>query len=114
MVNDSINQTLSRTVLTSGHTLLVLLALFILGGKVLHGFAFALLAGIMTFFVLEKLVLWRHSHDDHECDVHKSTVTLVIFGDAVHTFVDGVVIAAAFCGVSWKLLHDIGRAPAAA
>jgi zinc and cadmium transporter len=55
----------------------------------------ALLAGIMTFFVLEKLVLWRHSHDDHECDVHRSTVTLVIVGDAVHTFVDGVVIAAA-------------------
>ena len=54
-----------------------------------------LLAGIMTFFVLEKLVLWRHSHDDHECDVHKSTATLVILGDAVHTFVDGVVIAAA-------------------
>jgi zinc and cadmium transporter len=55
----------------------------------------ALLAGIMTFFVLEKLVLWRHSHDDHECDVHRSTVTLVIVGDAIHTFVDGVVIAAA-------------------
>ncbi|HXT70136.1 MAG TPA: ZIP family metal transporter [Vicinamibacterales bacterium] len=54
-----------------------------------------LLAGIMSFFVLEKLVLWRHSHDDHECDVHKSTVALVIAGDAVHTFVDGVVIAAA-------------------
>ncbi len=55
----------------------------------------ALLAGIITFFILEKLVLWRHSHDDHECDVHKSTVTLVILGDAVHTFVDGVVVAAA-------------------
>jgi len=54
-----------------------------------------LLAGIMTFFVLEKLVLWRHSHDDHECDVHRSTATLVIVGDAVHTFVDGMVIAAA-------------------
>lgn len=55
----------------------------------------AILAGILTFFVLEKLVLWRHTHDDHECDVHKSTVTLVILGDAVHTFVDGMVIAAA-------------------
>lgn len=54
-----------------------------------------LLAGIIAFFVLEKLVLWRHSHDDHECDVHRSTVTLVILGDAVHTFVDGIVIAAA-------------------
>ena len=55
----------------------------------------SLLGGILTFFVLEKLVLWRHSHDDHECAVHRSTVTLVIVGDALHTFVDGVVVAAA-------------------
>jgi zinc and cadmium transporter len=56
----------------------------------------ALLAGILTFFVLEKLVLWRHCHeDDGECLVHKSTVTMIIVGDMVHTFVDGVVIAAA-------------------
>jgi zinc and cadmium transporter len=55
----------------------------------------ALLVGILTFFVLEKLVLWRHSHDEHECDVHKSAAALVILGDAVHTFVDGAVIAAA-------------------
>jgi zinc and cadmium transporter len=55
----------------------------------------ALLAGIFTFFILEKLVLWRHCHDDTSCEVHRSTVTLVIVGDAVHTLVDGVVIAAA-------------------
>lgn len=55
----------------------------------------ALLAGILTFFVLEKLVLWRHCHDEGTCAVHRSTVTLVIVGDAVHTFVDGAVIAAA-------------------
>jgi zinc and cadmium transporter len=55
----------------------------------------ALLGGILTFFMLEKLVLLRHCHDDHECEVHQSTVTLVIVGDAVHTFVDGVAIAAA-------------------
>ncbi len=54
----------------------------------------ALLGGILTFFVLEKLVLLRHCHDDAECKVHESTVTLVIIGDAVHTFVDGVAIAA--------------------
>jgi zinc and cadmium transporter len=54
-----------------------------------------LLAGILTFFILEKLVLWRHCHDEGECTVHRSTATLVIVGDAVHTFVDGVVIAAA-------------------
>jgi zinc and cadmium transporter len=54
-----------------------------------------LLAGILTFFVLEKLVLWRHCHDDDQCEIHPSTVTMVIVGDAVHTFVDGAVIAAA-------------------
>lgn len=54
-----------------------------------------LLMGVLTFFVLEKLVLWRHCHDATDCQVHGSTVTLVIIGDAVHTLVDGVVIAAA-------------------
>lgn len=57
--------------------------------------AFAtLLGGILTFFILEKLVLLRHCHDDADCQVHQSTATLVIIGDAVHTFVDGVAIAA--------------------
>jgi zinc and cadmium transporter len=55
----------------------------------------SLLAGILTFFILEKLVLWRHCHDDEACEIHPSTVTLVVAGDAVHTFVDGIVIAAA-------------------
>jgi zinc and cadmium transporter len=54
-----------------------------------------LLAGILTFFILEKLVLWRHCHDDDECQVHQSTAVMVIVGDAIHTFVDGAVIAAA-------------------
>ncbi|HUF47661.1 MAG TPA: ZIP family metal transporter [Vicinamibacterales bacterium] len=55
----------------------------------------ALLFGILSFFVLEKLVLLRHCHGDETCEIHRSTATLVIVGDAVHTFVDGVVIAAA-------------------
>jgi zinc and cadmium transporter len=54
-----------------------------------------LLAGILTFFVLEKLVIWRHCHDDDSCEIHQSTVAMVFIGDAVHTFVDGAVIAAA-------------------
>ena len=54
-----------------------------------------LLGGILTFFILEKLVLWRHSHDDHEGGVDRSAAVLVIVGDVIHTFVDGVVIAAA-------------------
>jgi preprotein translocase subunit SecF len=48
VVNDSINQTLSRTLLTTGHTLLVVLAIFLLGGEVLHEFAFALLVGMIS------------------------------------------------------------------
>lgn len=55
-----------------------------------------LLAGVLAFFLLEKLVLWRHCHDTHECEVHTSSAaSLVIVGDAFHTFVDGAVIAAA-------------------
>ncbi len=54
-----------------------------------------LLGGILIFFTLEKLVLWRHCHDDHDCEVHRSTTAMVVIGDAVHTFVDGAVIAAA-------------------
>jgi zinc and cadmium transporter len=57
--------------------------------------ALFLLAGVLTFFLVEKLVLWHHWHDDDTCDVHRSTATLLIVGDAIHTFVDGVVIAAA-------------------
>jgi zinc and cadmium transporter len=51
--------------------------------------------GIVAFFLLEKWVLWRHCHDDEECHVHSTAATLVIIGDAFHTFVDGAVIAAA-------------------
>ena len=55
-----------------------------------------LLAGVLSFFLLEKLVLWRHCHDGHDCEVHTSSAaSLVIVGDAFHTFVDGAVIAAA-------------------
>jgi preprotein translocase subunit SecF len=48
IVNRSINQTLSRTLMTSLTTMIVLLALFFLGGEVIHAFAFALLAGIFV------------------------------------------------------------------
>ena len=48
VINSSINQVLSRTFLTSATTLLVVLALFFLGGAVIHDFAFALLVGILA------------------------------------------------------------------
>ena len=53
-----------------------------------------LLAGILVFFVLEKLVLLRHCHTD-ECQVHGATVPLVLIGDAFHNFIDGAIICTA-------------------
>jgi preprotein translocase subunit SecF len=47
VVNNSLNQTLSRTIMTSFTTLLVLIALFIFGGELIHGFATALIIGIV-------------------------------------------------------------------
>lgn len=53
------------------------------------------LAGLMSFFVLEKIVLWRHCHDE-SCEIHGAAGPLILTGDALHNFVDGVVIAAGF------------------
>jgi preprotein translocase subunit SecF len=47
IINTSVNQTLSRTLITSGTTLLVLVALFLFGGKIIHGFALALIVGVV-------------------------------------------------------------------
>ena len=65
LVNQSINQTLSRTLLTAGPTLLACLALYFLGGEVLNGIAFALFAGILVgtyssiFVASALLVMWH-------------------------------------------------------
>ncbi len=48
VINRSVNETLSRTLLTSGTTLVVVVALFVLGGGIIHDFAFAMLVGIIV------------------------------------------------------------------
>lgn len=69
-----------------------------------HRMAATVLFGILAFFVLEKLVLWRHCHHDH-CEAHDAHAPahdhgrsglLILIGDTFHNFVDGILIAAAF------------------
>jgi zinc and cadmium transporter len=68
-----------------------------------HSIGLAVLAGLLLFFVLEKLVLWRHCHDD-PCEAHspddrhrtRAVGPMILWGDAAHNVLDGVVIAAAY------------------
>lgn len=54
------------------------------------------LAGIVFFFILEKIILW-HSCRDKNCERHlKASIPIIIFGDAFHNAIDGIVIASSF------------------
>lgn len=70
IINLSINQTLRRTILTSGLTLFVVLALYVLGGAVLRGFSFVLVAGVVigtysSIAIASPIVLWWRAFRDH-------------------------------------------------
>lgn len=83
-------------------------------GKSAQSMAATILGGILLFFVLEKLVLWRHCHGE-ECEAHGTPAVehshthghadehdhgrsglMITIGDTFHNFVDGILIAAAF------------------
>jgi zinc and cadmium transporter len=86
-----------------GAALLALLPHALDSGAGAHGIGIALACGIIAFFVLEKAVLWRHCHVD-ACEAHgpqdrhrdRASATLILWGDAFHNVLDGVLIAAAF------------------
>jgi preprotein translocase subunit SecF len=69
LMNKSVNQTLSRTIMSAGLTFLTVVALFIWGGPVLHGFSFALVCGITvgtysSVFIASPIVLFWHNYTD--------------------------------------------------
>ena len=68
----------------------------------LHQISLIVLVGILVFFILEKLLVWRHCHGSH-CENHSPVVnhdvkkgSILIIGDCFHNFIDGILIASAF------------------
>ncbi|RMH02755.1 MAG: ZIP family metal transporter [Nitrospirae bacterium] len=86
-----------------GAAFLALLPHAMEGTRDFHRLGITVLAGVLAFFLLERLVLWRHCHGD-VCEVHTPVENsgrhasgfLILIGDSVHNLVDGVLIAAGF------------------
>ena len=71
IINASINQTLNRTIMTSGMTFLAVFSLYLFGGQVLQGFSFALVVGIIvgtysSIAIASPIVLWGQSYLDRK------------------------------------------------
>lgn len=64
-------------------------------GKIDTALTYALV-GILVFFLLERFLHWFHHHHVHEDKSADPTASLIIIGDTVHNFIDGIAIAAGF------------------
>jgi zinc and cadmium transporter len=78
----------------------------LLGGALLHLIPEALeelgestflyvILGFILFFIIERVLHWRHCHQSGKCDVHTFTYMNLI-GDGIHNFIDGMIIAASY------------------
>ena len=81
-----------------GAALLALIPHALESGIDAHRLSGTVLAGLLIFFVLEKMVLWRHSHGHHHGEAPSASAAghLILIGDGIHNLVDGVLIASAF------------------
>ena len=71
LINTSINQTLSRTIITSFTTLIVVFILFVMGGEVIHNFAFALIIGVLigtysSIYVASPVIIEWHNRTENK------------------------------------------------
>lgn len=79
----------------------------------LEGVFICVILGMLLFFLIEKILHWRHCHED-DCAIHTFALTN-LFGDSIHNFLDGLVVAAAFltsvpAGITTSLaiiIHEI-------
>jgi len=79
VMNKAVNQTLSRTIMTSGLTFLTIVALFLFGGPVLHPFSFALVCGVIvgtysSVFIASPIVLFWHNYADQKKRPNRAAV----------------------------------------